>query len=108
MKTINALTVRAQAFLNRAPTNAKALNEFQEEVQSLVNRLDKFADDHPDYAAIIRDADGRVGNVTTAELIAKFKDARPNKTFRNPAQLRRERGAIKGRITRLQKRGADT
>lgn len=115
LRTINGLVVKAKTVLDRikketgAVAKVKDLNQFEEDVQTLMSSIDKFAEEYLDYAALTREATSRSGKMVAGAVInnigeADFSIAR----FPNPASLRRERGTVRGMITKAEKAGKDT
>jgi len=111
LRTLNSLVVRAHGLLQRierakgSRIAVKDLNEFNDDVNKLIKSMDDFVAKHPDYAALARDATTREGKAKAASLIQGLRDAADVKTFSTPARLRRERGIIRGKITRAYKAG---
>ena len=114
LRTLNTLVVRAGSILNRigraqdSRVKVKDLNKFEEDVDKLLTTIDGFIKKNPDYAALARDATTREGKVISAALIEGMRGGRNIKHFRTPAKVIKERGTVRGLITRARKVGKAT
>ena len=111
LRSINGLVVKARTMLDEMRAEAggtirvKDLNQFEEDVQALFTSIDDFAAKNPDYAALTRDATTREGKMQASTLVNEVSKVADVKDSATPARLRRDRGSLRGKITRGEKAG---